>query len=675
MKPPTLTACFLLAVLLFFSIPTQAQPKSKLKGSKITAADFDLSKAKFDTSANAVVIEDVGNTSFIGNTHGDFNMVFTRRTRVKILNKNGFDAATRTISLYGRNADQEKLLNLKASTYNLEGGLVTETKLNEKDVFTERVSKERIHQKFTLPALKEGSIFEVSYSISSAYYTLLRSWDFQGDYPCLYSEYEVVIPSFFNYMTASQGDQTFIVNTAKSVSADYNVHEDHGTGPSESYLITSTALDRRWVKTEIPALKPESYTSTVDNHVSRVAFQLHYIQYSETAERHNFLSDWYIASEKLMKDDNFGIALEYDNHWMKEPLAELTAGAKTPLDKARMIFCNVRDHFSCTEHRALYAYSSLKDVYKKKSGNVAEVNLLLTAMLRNAGFESDPAILSTRENGFAHPTYPMISEYDYVVCQLRLNGKTYNLDASCSHNGFGYLPTYCYNGEGRVINKEKPYVLELFPDSLRESKMTNVFILNDDKGSLSGSLQTYLTEDESFSLRDELKETSQKEYFKKIQASYGAEFDLQSPGIDSLTIYEKPIKVHYDFVMNGWKNNDVVYFNPMFGERLSKNPFASEKRLYDVEMPYVSNKMFILNMQIPEGFKVEEMPKSERVMYNENDGMFEYLIGISGDMLQMKVTLKFNKATIPVEEYGIIRDFFAHVVKKENEQIVFKKIK
>ena len=43
------------------------------------------------------------------------------------------------------------------------------------------------------------------------------------------------------------------------------------------------------------------------------------------------------------------------------------------------------------------------------------------------------------------------------------------------------------------------------------------------------------------------------------------------------------------------------------------------------------------------------------------------------DNLQMRVHLKLDKAFFPVDEYSTLRDFFAYVVKKENEQIVFKK--
>ncbi len=40
----------------------------------------------------------------------------------------------------------------------------------------------------------------------------------------------------------------------------------------------------------------------------------------------------------------------------------------------------------------------------------------------------------------------------------------------------------------------------------------------------------------------------------------------------------------------------------------------------------------------------------------------------------MRVHLKLDKAFFPVDEYSTLRDFFAYVVKKESEQIVFKKI-
>ncbi len=112
----------------------------------------------------------------------------------------------------------------------------------------------------------------------------------------------------------------------------------------------------------------------------------------------------------------------------------------------------------------------------------------------------------------------------------------------------------------------------------------------------------------------------------------------------------------------------------MLGDGYKTNPFKSMNRLYPVEIPYKIDETYMLTMDIPTGYQVDEMPKSVRVAYNENEGMFEYLIQKGQSNLQMRVHLKLDKAFFPVDEYSNLRDFFAYVVKKENEQIVFKKI-
>jgi hypothetical protein len=112
----------------------------------------------------------------------------------------------------------------------------------------------------------------------------------------------------------------------------------------------------------------------------------------------------------------------------------------------------------------------------------------------------------------------------------------------------------------------------------------------------------------------------------------------------------------------------------MMAEVQKNNPFKSEERHYPVEMPYKVEETYVLSMEIPKGYQVDEMPKSAKVAYNETDGLFEYLIQKSGNNIQMRMHLKLNKANFQTEEYATLRDFFSYVVKKENEQIVFKKI-
>src|ERR1700722_18149017 len=140
----------LFAFIVWFPLNSlHAQEKSGYKFGKITPADFNLAAAKFDSGANAVIIADVGSTTFEGNNKGYFTLVFTRFMRVKIMNKNGFDIGNRHIFLYhNSDGDAEKISSLKGSTFNLENGMVTETKLDEKSVFSEKYDKNYDLRKF-----------------------------------------------------------------------------------------------------------------------------------------------------------------------------------------------------------------------------------------------------------------------------------------------------------------------------------------------------------------------------------------------------------------------------------------------------------------------------------------------------------------------------------------------
>ena len=80
-------------------------------------------------------------------------------------------------------------------------------------------------------------------------------------------------------------------------------------------------------------------------------------------------------------------------------------------------------------------------------------------------------------------------------------------------------------------------------------------------------------------------------------------------------------------------------------------------------------------MQIPKGYEVEEQPKSERFKLNNDDGYFEYLVENKNGRIQIRSRIFFNKANFPIENYEALREFYSLIIKKQNEQIVLKKVK
>lgn len=666
--------------LVIFGFGLHAQDAKGYKLGKIAVSDFSIPEMKFDSGANAIIISDIGSAKFEGNNKGYFTLIFTHYMRVKILNSNGFDIGKFEIQLYHDDEDAEKLYTIKGSTFNLENGSITETKLDEKSIFFEKYNRHIDLKKFTMPALKAGSIFELEYVVKSPFDFNLQSWSFDGEYPRIWSEYSVLIPPPLHYIVRLQGSTQFDLDTTKDVFQNYSIRESNGAGSDDNYNVTGNSVYRRWVKKNVPALHEEPYTTSLDNYYSRVKFQLKYIQWSEQSERHEQMSTWNTSAKRLLESEDFGLALNHDNGWMADDLNQILRGSNSNEEKTRKIYDFVRDNFKAVAKdgyglNGLYVHSSLKDVFKSREGSVAEINLLLTAMLRKAEIDADPMILSTRSNGIADPSYPLIEEYNYVICVSRQHEKIFLLDASEKYNRFGLLPVRCYNGWGHVINEAMPIPFYFTSDSLKEQSMTSVIIVNDDKGKPSGAFHTTYGTYESMEMRDEIAGGSLSDYQKKTQDAKDKDMIIENFGLDSLKNLDFPLSVHYDFELKDFAKTDIIYLNPMMGEGYTTNPFKSMERHYPVEMPYRIDETYVLNMDIPTGYQVDELPKSVRVMYNDNEGMFEYLIQKGEENIQMRVRLKLNKAFFPTDEYGILRDFFANVVKKEQEQIVFKKIK
>jgi hypothetical protein len=353
-------------------------------------------------------------------------------------------------------------------------------------------------------------------------------------------------------------------------------------------------------------------------------------------------------------------------------MSEATKDATDQMAKARNIYSWVRDNFTCTNHNRRYLEQPLKNVLKNRNGNEAEINLLLIAMLRKAGISADPVLLSTRSHGYTHSIYPLMDRFNYVICRMIDSGKEIYLDASEPGMGFGILSYECYNGHARVID-ESGTAIELDSDVLKENKSTTVFIINDEKGNSIGSFTQTPGIYESYSMRKNIKEKGNDNFIKDIKKGFGTEIEITSNRIDSLNLYDHPMAYYLEF---DWKPEkaDILYINPMFGEGYKENPFKSAQRFYPVEMPYTFDEIFNLQMDIPNGYIVDELPKQAIVKLNEEgDGYFEYRISSSGGSITFRSRLVFKRTFFIPDEYENLREFFGFIVKKHNEQIVLKK--
>lgn len=665
------------SALLCAVTPSFAQDKCPVNFEKISPEDFEIKTAGVDTSFGAIILADVGKSSFEANKKGFFNIQFKINRRIKILNSKGFDLATVKIPLYrDYNSDREEVLeSLKASTYNLVNGKIEETRLDKENVFREVQDKKHVIKKFTMPAVKEGSIIDISYTIYSDFLFNLQPWYFQGSYPRLWSEYNLSLPSFFRYVFLTKGALNFHIKEEKEKFQSFIVRIPAANSLYQSddlISLSSTNAVLRWVMKDVPALKEESFTSSKDNYLSGIEFQMAGQQFPEMAYV-DIMGSWSKACLELLKDKEFGAAFKEEEDWVKNALNTMGLENKSPEEKTKAIYAFIQKNITSKGARGIYTSQSPKETYNSKSGYVPDVNLLLVLLLKKAGINAYPVILSTRANGFANAEYPLLNQYNYVVCKVENDNKGYFLDASRKMMGFNKLPSFCYNGYGAVIDFNfgaEP----LFADTLLEKKITSVMLLTDpkDKKRWLGSIGSYFGYYESLNAKEEIQEKGKSTYEKKLTDSYTGDYSAESVELKNLDDNDKNLSVSYTLAINKPEEN-IIYFNPFIKEGLKENYFKSTDREYPVELPYKMDETYNLHLEIPDGYVVDEMPKSTRVSLNENDGMFEYIIVKEEKEILLKSSIRINKTVFMTDEYEDLRGFFDYIVKKHAEQIVFKK--
>jgi hypothetical protein len=656
-----------------------AQDKSKAQFGKVSPSDFAIPPSPLiDSNTHGIVLLDLGDIHFVGNEQGWFSFVFKIQQRIKIIDKEAFRRAT--IKFYLDNQDDrvEKLTDIDATTYNLENGRVVETKLAKNEIFKERNGKYRTEVKFTMPAVKEGSIIEYTYTKTSPFYRDLPGWNFQlMEMPNLWSELNVEVPQTLSYAVVKQGIHGFDIDKSAVGSQTYKVIQKSdnmalsASADERSLFVSTATIKHRWVMKDMPAFHVENFISAPGNYIDKLQFQLAGTNNGEDKE--DVKRSWKGATEEWLGNSFYFGPMNEDNDWLNDLVTQATANAGGQLAQAKAIYYYISGHFTCTDYDDPFVRVNLKEVVQKHSGGVGAINMLMLAMLRKEHITADPILLSTTDHGFNFTKYPIEDRMNYSIVRAGIDGKVYYLDASHPQLAFGRLPDQCYNGPARVINDQDSGFLYFNSDLLKEERTAMVIISNSDKGGLEGSYQLTLGPQQSFETRENVAKIGEAKYIAGMQLLADEDFHIINTGIDSLKSLEDPITIHCDFSSKETQDNSVIYFTPVIADLYRKNPFQAAERKYPVEMPYCINNTYILNMEIPAGYKVEELPKSVKVALNTNEGSYEYLISSDGKIIQLRAQVQLNRALFMPEDYSSLREFFGFIVKKESEQIVLKK--
>jgi hypothetical protein len=236
------------------------------------------------------------------------------------------------------------------------------------------------------------------------------------------------------------------------------------------------------------------------------------------------------------------------------------------------------------------------------------------------------------------------------------------------------LPFRALNQNGRIIDDALSNWIPLTP-SCEQKETVYCDMKLDESGEINGRI-TYTRNDyEAYYFRNEYKSyNSHKEFLNEFESEHPG-LTINNCILNGIDTLSKPTVEVYDVTLTG--NSDVIgdmlSVNPMLLEKMDSNPFKLEKRKYPIDFGHSIKKRIILNLVIPEGYEVAQLPNPCNLVLPDKSAQFTYKATVNGTAIQLMCVFTVNKTLFVESEYQLVKEFYNQVIAKHNEVIMLKK--
>ena len=648
----------LLAVLLFDISNIEAQ--EKIKFGEVPVEDLSMAVYPDDTTAVAVVLYencdvryDVSDNDFVIRTY--------HTIRIKVLKSAGLGRADISIPYYKgiSRTQSEWVSGINGHTYNMVNGKTERTKLSKEHIFEEKTSENWHRMKIAFPNVKVGSVFELKYEKTSPHYSYIDDFTFQSSIPVNYSRYRITVPEYFSFNKRTSGYERI----------DYSEKPVNITFLFGANRLQCSGQEMIFVAEKLPALKDDSYVWNKNDYISRISFDLMRVDVTGVFHK-NFSVTWQDIDKRLMESESFGRELRSSN-LMKAELASALKSDMTAMDKVTAILNLVKTKVQWDEKDALYI-DNVKKAVKEGKGSSAEMNAALISLLRDAGFEAYPVVMSLRSRGRIFSAFPTQKSLNYFITGVDIDGTPVYMDASHKYGTVNVIPADCMVQEARCVFKDKPGKWVDLHEIGRNGYVTNIVASFNEDGKMSGTVQKSMIGVPCMAYGRKVdKQKSVDDTKSEMETDLNVAIsDLEQGKPQDVSATEK-----FTFIHNEINTDDeYIYLNALIFPYIKDNPFKAETRKLPIEYPYPYSHMITTTLAIPEGYMVEEIPQSERITLGDKQITYSFQTQKGENSVQVVQRIIIGQTLFPATEYQHIRDFWAHIASKNSAQIVLKRL-
>ena len=628
---------------------------------KLTDLEKNLVSYEKDSVANAVVLYEKGDYYFkvINNK---IWLVKNFHTKIKILNERGFHHATVSIPYYGNKNTSEKVTEIKAVTHN--AGKVTYVASDK--IYTEKKTERWSKKSFAFSNVKKGSIIEYKYKLISPFFFNLDGWNFQSSIPKIYSEFNAKIPGNYLYNRSLLGGLKLSVNESSIKKNCFSI-------PGFSQVADCEVL--KYVMKDIPAFKEEEdYMLAASNYISGIDFELS--QYHKLdGGIDKYTKSWKDVDKEFKTDKDIGRQLAKKGFFEKNVPANLFIGTDQ-LEKAKNIYAFVQNHFTWNEKNSTYGKARVKDAFNKKIGNAWEINMSLINLLNAADIPSNLVLSSTRENGLPKKSHPVISDFNYVLAAATIDGENYMLDATNKYMPFDILPFRTLNHYGRLMDfKNDSYWHDIKPFSKNKTQARAQIKFDVETKKGYGIIAMSHSGYDAVDNRILIDSNTEDEYLQLWEDDIEGDLEITSYKMIQERSTDSKTSERFEFELQDALDGETVYFNPFLIRFFDKSPFTLEKRIYPVDFGYPRHYKYDINIVIPEGYKIHQLPKAKAIKLGENLAFLKFQIGDTSGGVQISFDLTLNTSHFEPTDYEALKQIFEYIVDiQSNSLVILKKV-
>lgn len=608
----------------------------------IDSADLRLPSCSFEKDANAEVLFDKARVYF--SALGALTM--ERHKRIKIFNEKGKEYGNVKIE-YDNMYGVDNIIDIQAETINLENGKIVKDKLDPKLIYAQHTDNNKDAIIISFPSIKPGSVIEYKYTLMRNIASNFPAWHFQTDIPTRYSEFNVMFSSRLQFKAFTRRNQPFALDT----------------------LVTGGHI---WTAEDLPSVKDEAYARAEGDGMQSVALLLTSVQTFD-GKTIDLSDTWEKTGKKLASEKDY--YRELDQHLSGEDtLIKKASSLHSDDEKIAYLFNSVKSIMSWNSFRNWASRDGIRNAWKKRVGNSAEVNAVLYHLLKKSGIKAYPMLVSTRENGLIQPDFVDIFQINNLVAYVPVDSNRYYvLDATDKYNVYNQVPYELLNAFGLCLNKEADKYEMVYMENKTLSRDVIIIaadISADAKMKGTGQIASY-----GYKRTQDLKlyKTLGDQKFNEYLTGRDNDVKITNLKLVNMQVDTLPFEQSFDFQYELNNSDKYLFFTPNIFTPLHDNPFLSESRTSPIDFGFGSSHIITGRYKLPTGYAVESLPKNVNIVMADKSIRFKRSLENQDGYVSLHYEINITRTKFLKNEYPDLREFFKKMYEMLNEQIVLKK--